>query len=73
MTRKKRSAKGQSMVEYALGIGCVAAVCMVALGSLGNMAGDMIWSVQNAINYGGQKAGEPGLMVDRSAKPWQIE
>lgn len=73
MTRKKRSAKGQSMVEYALGIGCVAAVCMVALGSLGNMAGDMIWSVQNAINYGEQKAGEPGLMVDRSAKPWQIE
>ncbi len=69
----KRGKRGQSMVEYALGIGCVAALCMIALGSLGHISGDIIWKVQDAINYGGSKAGEPGRIVNNSAQPWAIE
>ncbi|MBK7837443.1 MAG: hypothetical protein IPJ49_07125 [Candidatus Obscuribacter sp.] len=56
----KRGKRGQSMVEYALGIGCVAALCVVALGSLGHIAGDMVWKVEQATNYGGTKSSEPG-------------
>lgn len=69
---KNRNSRGQSMVEYALGLGCVSALCMVALGSLGWICGDMIYNVQNAINYGGTKAGQPGRMVNPTATPWVI-
>ena len=69
----KRRTRGQSMVEYALGIGCVAALCMIALGSLGHISGDIIWKVQDAINYGGAKAGEPGRIVNNSAEPWSMD
>ena len=55
--RTVRNKKGQSMVEYALGIGCVAAVCMVAFSELGHISGDIFLGVQSAINYGGA----PGL------------
>lgn len=67
-----RSSQGQSMVEYALGLGCVAALCMVALGSLGHMNGHMIHEIEEAINYGGQKSGHPVNMVNVSATPWNI-
>lgn len=69
---KNRSKRGQSMVEYAIGIGCVSALCMVALGGLGHITGDIIWSVQSAINYGGGRPAEPGRMVNNSATPWVI-
>lgn len=69
----KRSKKGQSMVEYAIGLGCVAALCMVALGGLGHICGDMIHSVQAAINYGGGRPSEPGRMVSNTATPWSID
>jgi Flp pilus assembly pilin Flp len=68
----KRSESGQSMVEYALGIGCVSALCMVALGSLGHMSAEMIHEVGEAINYGGSKPGHAGQMVDIAATPWVI-
>ncbi|HEY9868401.1 MAG TPA: hypothetical protein V6D08_04495 [Candidatus Obscuribacterales bacterium] len=70
---KRRDTRGQSMVEYALGLGCVAALCMVAVGGLGHISGDIIWSVQNAINYGGSRPAEPGRMVNNAATPWQID
>ncbi len=70
---KKRSQRGQSMVEYALGLGCVSALCMVALGSLGFICGDMIYNVQNAINYGGTTAPPPGRIINPTATPWVIE
>lgn len=60
------------MVEYALGLGCVAALCMVALGSLGHICGDMITAVQEAINYGGTKAPDPGRVVNPTATPWVL-
>src|SRR5215470_7237535 len=45
----KRSGHGQSMVEYALAIGCVAALCMVAIGSLGHLSGHIFHTVEGAI------------------------
>lgn len=68
----RRSKKGQSMVEYALGLGCISALCMIVLGSLGHICGDIIWNVQSAINYGGTYASEPGRMVNKTATPWVI-
>lgn len=73
MIRKNRNQRGQSMVEYAIGIGSVAALCMVALGSLGHIAGDMIWSVEQAVNYGGSTTSEPGRTVNPSATPWVLD
>ncbi|CAN5326112.1 hypothetical protein BH10CYA1_BH10CYA1_29940 [soil metagenome] len=73
MIRKQgRKQSGQSMVEYALGLGCISALCMVALGSLGDMSGDMIRNIEQAINYGGAKSGEFTPMVKRTATPWSI-
>lgn len=69
----RRNRRGQSMVEYALGIGCVSALCMVALGSLGHISGDMIHNVQAAINYGGSRPADPGRMINNSATPWVID
>lgn len=72
----KRSQRGQSMVEYALGIGCVAALCVVALGSLGHICGDMIWNVEQATNYQGQKSQEPGRTIQitgQNATPWNLQ
>lgn len=71
--RNQRNRRGQSMVEYALGLGCVSALCMVALGSLGFICGDMIYNVQNAINYGGQTTPQPGRMIKQNATPWVIQ
>ncbi len=69
---KRRSAHGQSMVEYALGLGCVAALCMVALGSLGHMNGHMIHEIEEAVNYGGPTSAHPVDMVKVQATPWNI-
>lgn len=71
--RMQRSKKGQSLVEYAIGLGCVAALCMVALGGLGHICGDMIWKVQDAINYGGGRPAEPGRTVNNTAQPWVLD
>lgn len=67
-----RKALGQSMVEYALGLGCVAGLCMVALGSLGHISGDMIRAVEQAINYGGSTSQHAGWVVNTSATPWVL-
>lgn len=69
---RRRSASGQSMVEYALGLGCVAALCMVALGSLGHMNGHMIHEIEEAINYGGQTSSHPVNMIKVNSTPWNI-
>ncbi len=69
----KRGKRGQSMVEYALGIGCVAALCVVALGSLGHITGDMIWGVEQATNYNGTKSTEPGRTIKATATPWVLQ
>lgn len=68
-----RSKKGQSMVEYAIGLGCVAALCMVVLGSVGHICGDMITNVQNAINYQGTTEGDVGRTMVQGAQPWVLK
>jgi hypothetical protein len=73
MKMKRRSTRGQSMVEYALGIGCVSALCMVALGSLGHIAGDMIYNVEHAVNYGGTMSPTPGRTINKTAQPWVLD
>jgi hypothetical protein len=67
----RRSRKGQSMVEYALGLGCVAAVCMVVLGALGHICGDMIFNVQQAVkNSPDTVQSEPQSPINTAATPW---
>jgi len=61
------------MVEYAIGIGAVAALCMVALGSLGHICGHMIMEVEHSINYGGQTSSHPQAVVNVSATPWTLD
>ncbi len=67
-----RNRRGQSMVEYALGIGCVAAVCMVVLASLGHISAHMIWQVGLAVKSPNQ-AGHPEPSINLSAQPWIMQ
>jgi hypothetical protein len=71
-SNNKRSKRGQSMVEYALGIGCVAALCVVALGSLGHISGEMIRNVETATNYGGSTSAAVGRTMRVDATPWVL-
>lgn len=61
------------MVEYAIGIGAVAALCMVALGSLGHISGHMIQKVEHAINYKGTKSSHPHATVNLNSTPWVLD
>ena len=76
MKRNQRKQRGQSMVEYALGIGCVAAVAMVALQGLGLTSADILRQVilsindPNDQNYANNDPGGSPL-IQSSAKPWQ--
>jgi Flp pilus assembly pilin Flp len=75
--KKIRDKKGQSMVEYALGIGCVAAVSVAAMSKLGNITGDLFNGLQSAINYeggpGAHGVAEPGHIVNPGQTPWNIQ
>lgn len=74
MNRSARNKKGQSMVEYAIGIGAVAAVCMVALGSLGHISGKMINKVCHSINAPHHAhSPDPGRTISVSATPWVLD
>jgi hypothetical protein len=73
----RRSKKGQSLVEYALGIGCVTACCMVALGFLGHVSGDIFQNVAGAINYKGAAPtmsgdGSQESIIKMNAQPWNL-
>lgn len=69
----KRKRSGQSMVEYALGLGCVAALCMVALGNVGLICSKIMHTWEHAVNYGGQISGHAHPIVNPSAQPWVID
>lgn len=73
MAKNRRNSRGQSMVEYAIGIGCVAALCMVALGSLGHISGEMIQNVERAIIYGGTTSPDVGRTINSTATPWVLD
>ena len=72
LAAKRRSSTAQSMVEYALGIGCVAALCVVALGSLGHISGHMIHKVEQATNYQGAISEHPEETIKLGATPWVL-
>lgn len=65
--------QGQSMVEYALGIGCVAALCVVALASLGHISGHTLHAVEHAVNYQGTLSSHPEETVNLSSTPWKLQ
>lgn len=68
----RRSKSGQSLIEYALGIGCVTAVCMVALAALGHICGHVMQSAGNAVNHP-VKAPHAEEIVDLSSRPWNMQ
>lgn len=75
---KRRTRKGQSMVEYALGIGCVAAVCMLVLGGLGHAGADIVRQVLVNINDPDDQSADPGSIFKNGVKgtanaPWQLQ
>ena len=77
MNRKKgRKQSGQSMIEYALGIGCVAAVSMLVMGGLGHSAADIMNSVLTSINDADDQATDPGYIFKGGVKgttPWVLK
>lgn len=70
---KSRSCSGQSLVEYAIGIGCVAAVCMIALASTGHISGHIVHAIEEAFIYGGEKSTHPQEIANLSAQPWILQ
>jgi hypothetical protein len=72
---RKRSKRGQSMVEYAIGIGAVTAVCMLALGGLGHASADVVRQVLLNINDKDDQVNDPGsifvnLQANGANAPW---
>lgn len=64
------------MIEYALGIGCVAAVAMVAFAAVGHLGGHVFWNIGNSINYQGgpgTRTTHPEEMVNASQTPWNLQ
>lgn len=72
---KRRNRRGQSMVEYAIGIGAVTAVCMLMLGGLGHSAADILQAVLININDQDDQQVDPGSVFAGNGKgagtpPW---
>jgi hypothetical protein len=67
-----RRAKGQSMVEYAIGIGAVSALCMVALGNLGFINWHILHKVEHAVK-GASVSHHASSVMDNTATPWSID
>ena len=70
--KTRRTCAGQAMVEYALGIGCVAAVCMVVLASLGHISAHFIWQIGTAVKSP-EQAQHPEPAINLSAQPWIMQ
>jgi hypothetical protein len=72
---RRKSKRGQSMVEYAIGIGAVTAVCMLVLGGLGHASADVIRQVLMNINDKDDQSNDPGSIFTNGVKgatnpPW---
>lgn len=73
--RNKRNSRGQSMVEYAIGIGAVTAVCMLVLGGLGHASADVVRQVLLNINDQDDQSADPGSIFTNGVQgtsnaPW---
>jgi hypothetical protein len=73
--KKIRSRKGQSMVEYGIGIGCVTAVCMLVMGGLGHASADVMNSVLTNINDADDQVADPGSIFknQKGGTPWKLQ
>ncbi len=72
----KRSNRGQSMVEYAVGLGCVTALAMVVLSALGFINWRAMHNIEHAFfPHGGSvpTSGHAAPIVGVTATPWVIE
>ena len=63
------------MVEYAIGIGCVTAVCMLVLGGLGHAGADIVRQVLVNINDADDQSADPGSVFKNGVSgttnaPW---
>jgi hypothetical protein len=72
---KRKNRKGQSMVEYAIGIGAVTAVCMLVLGGLGHASADVVRQVLLNINDSDDQSADPGSIFTNGVSgttnaPW---
>ncbi len=75
---RSRRRKGQSMVEYGIGIGCVTAVCMLVLGGLGHSSADIIRQVLVNINDPDDQSADPGSIFKNGVAgtanaPWNLQ
>ncbi len=73
--RRNRGQRGQAMVEYAIGIGCVTAVCMLVLGGLGHAGADVVRQVLLNINDQDDQSADPGSIFTNGVSgggnaPW---
>jgi hypothetical protein len=74
--QRSRGRKGQAMVEYAIGIGAVTAVCMLVLGGLGHASADVMRQVLVNINDSNDQAADPGTIFSNGVQasgakaPW---
>lgn len=69
--KKLRNKRGQSMVEYGIGIGCVTAVCMLVMGGLGHASADIMNSVLTNINDNDDQVQDPGTVFKNlKGTPW---
>jgi hypothetical protein len=77
MRNTRRNRKGQSMIEYGIGIGCVAAVCMVTMGGLGKASFDIMNAVLTSINDQDDQVSDVGNGIFKntigSTKPWVLQ
>ena len=56
---QRRSRKGLSMVEYAIGLGAVASAAFVAFNYLGWSTGEVVEGLTNALHVDGQYVNTP--------------
>jgi len=66
------------MVEYAIGIGCVTAVCMLVMGGLGHAGADIIRQVLININDPDDQSADPGSIFTNGVSgggnaPWKLQ
>jgi hypothetical protein len=79
----RRSKHAQSMVEYAIGIGCVTAVCMLVTGGLGLCANDIMVYVLHNIKAPNDQSADASTssaagiyrngVSGTSNAPWQVK
>ncbi len=72
----RRSSRGQSMVEYAIGVGCITALSMAVLGTLGFIDWRLLHNIEHALvphGSGHATSGHAHAIVEASAQPWVID